>query len=70
MGEHRDPLLGQRRICGLRKTCIPFGVPRIHPMMEIVGGEENMKRCVVGVQGQLRQQKWQMHDDSRQQNEA
>jgi hypothetical protein len=39
-------------------------------MMEIVGGEENMKRRVVGVQGQLRKKKWQMHNDSRQQNEA
>jgi hypothetical protein len=39
-------------------------------MMEIVGGEENVKRCVVRMQGQFREKKWHVHDYGRQQNEA
>jgi single-stranded DNA-binding protein len=35
-----------------------------------MGGEENVKGRVVGVQGQLHEEKWQMHDHRRQHDEA
>jgi hypothetical protein len=39
-------------------------------MMDVMGGEENVKGRVVGMQRQLREEKWHMHDRSRQQYEA
>src|ERR1700721_4484799 len=64
------PLLRQRRVSGLGEACIPLEVPRIEPMMDVMRGEENVKGCVVGVQRQLREEKWQMHGRSHQQYEA
>ena len=49
MGEHRHPLLRQRGIGGLGEACIPFDIPRIEPVMNVMGGEENVKGCVVGM---------------------
>src|SRR6266446_8652244 len=52
----------QRRIGGLREAGEPLLVPRIKPMMSVVGSEEDVKVGVVGrVQGQLQHEQRSMH---------
>ena len=68
--KHSDPLLRKWRICGLRKARIPLQVPGIEPVMNIMGGKEDMEVCVVGLQRQLHQQKRQVNHQSRHENEV
>ena len=46
----------QGRIGGLRKSRKPLGVPRIKPVLRVMGGKELMKVGVVGVIGELHEQ--------------
>src|SRR5882757_8281082 len=51
-GDHRYPLLRQRRISCLRKSGVPLGVPGVEPVVRVMRREKDMKICVVGLQQQ------------------
>jgi len=56
VGEDRDPLMGERRIGGLRESGEGLLIPWIEPVMSVVGGHRHMKVGVETVGGDAHHQ--------------
>jgi hypothetical protein len=66
--EQCDPLMSERRICGLRESAEPLHIPWIEPMMSVVRGKEDVRVRIIRTCGQLHKQQRAMYRQCDQKN--